>query len=122
MNTQKLCKIIITCPPNPFPLQLSHAPPLSPHSHHSLRIHQQQVFGLASLLACEHVLARCGTRLAHQKVTVFAQELLGLLAAQRTMKPGLALQLLSQRGHCARHAEGIIKRLCKYGQHVNDET
>lgn len=96
----------------------SHVPP--PWTHHSLWVHQQQVFGLTALLSGEDVLAGRGPGLSHQEIAISCQEPLGFPATQAAVEPGLTLQLLNEGGRRCRSSsgaavagnpQGVVKRL-----------
>lgn len=68
-------------------------------THHSLWVHQQQVFGQAAVHPSQHILARVGRALPHQEVPVSHQQPLRVPPAHPAVVPRLPPELLLVGGH-----------------------
>lgn len=64
------------------------------HTHHSLWIHQQEVFRQATVHTSQHVLARVSGALPDQEVSVSDEESFGVPSAHAAMVPRLSAELL----------------------------
>lgn len=81
------------------------------HTHHSLWIHQQQVFGQATVHPGQHVLARVSGALPDQEVSVSDQESFCVPSAHAAVIPRLSTELVlvwCYRGSAARRTGPLV--------------
>lgn len=85
-------------------------------THHSLWVHQQQVFGQATVHASEHILSWVGSALTDQEVPVPDQKPLCVPSAHAAMIPRLPAELILVRGHRSptawRTGPLVLQNLC----------
>lgn len=81
------------------------------HTYHSFWIHQQEVFGQATVHTSQHVLARVSGALPDQEVSVSDEESFGVPSAHAAMVPCLSTELLliwCHRGSTARRTGPLV--------------